>query len=122
MLVRLLPNKRTDRREVLLLERGTEALSVTALRSVGLTARQAQTLRLAALGHTATQTATQMGIAPRTVEKHLQHIYGKLGVTSPPASRRDRLGSSRDTTTNQARANVQHRPPTQPHVGTDPRH
>lgn len=84
MLVRLLPNKRTDRREVLLLESGTQEPSVTALRSLGLTARQAETLRLAALGHTASQTATHMGIAPRTVEKHLQHVYAKLGVRSLP--------------------------------------
>jgi DNA-binding CsgD family transcriptional regulator len=82
LLVRLLPNKRTDRREVLLLERGTEELSVIALCSLGLTARQAETLRSAALGHTASQTAVRMGIAPRTVEKHLQHVYAKLGVRS----------------------------------------
>jgi DNA-binding CsgD family transcriptional regulator len=82
LLVRLLPNERTDRREVLLLERGTEELSVIALRSLGLTARQAETLRSAALGHTASQTAARMGITPRTVEKHLQHVYGKLGARS----------------------------------------
>jgi DNA-binding CsgD family transcriptional regulator len=82
VLVRLLPNKRTDRREVLLLESGTEELSVMALRSLGLSARQAETLRSAALGHTTSQTAARMGIAPRTVEKHLQHVYAQLGVRS----------------------------------------
>jgi DNA-binding CsgD family transcriptional regulator len=84
VLVRLLPNRRADRREVLLLESGTEELNVAALRSLGLTARQAETLRLAALGHTASETAAHMGIAPRTVEKHLQHVYAKLGVRSLP--------------------------------------
>jgi DNA-binding CsgD family transcriptional regulator len=84
VLVRLLPNNRTDRREVLLLESGTEELNVAALRSLGLTARQSETLRLAALGHTAGETAAHMGIAPRTVEKHLQHVYAKLGVCSLP--------------------------------------
>jgi DNA-binding CsgD family transcriptional regulator len=84
VLVRLLPNKRTDRREVLLLESGTDELNVAALRSLGLTARQAETLRLAALGHSASETAARMGIAPRTVEKHLQHVYAKLGVRSLP--------------------------------------
>jgi DNA-binding CsgD family transcriptional regulator len=82
LLVRVLPNQRTDRREVLLLESGTEELSVIALRSLGLSAREAETLRSAALGHTASQTAARMGIAPRTVEKHLQHVYAKLGVGS----------------------------------------
>jgi DNA-binding CsgD family transcriptional regulator len=82
VLVRLLPNQRTDRRKVLLLESGTEELSIIALRSLGLTARQAETLRSAALGHTTGQIAAGMGIAPRTVEKHLQHVYAQLGVRS----------------------------------------
>jgi DNA-binding CsgD family transcriptional regulator len=84
VLVRLLPTKRADRREVLLLESGTEELNVAALCSLGLTARQAETLRLTALGHTAGETAAHMRIAPRTVEKHLQHVYAKLGVRSLP--------------------------------------
>jgi DNA-binding CsgD family transcriptional regulator len=84
LLVRLLPNKRTDPRKVLLLENGTDELSVAALRSLGLTLRQAETLRLAALGYAANQTAVHMGITPRTVEKHLQHVYAKLGVRSLP--------------------------------------
>ena len=82
VLVRLLPSKRADHREVLLLEGGTGELSVAALRSLGLTPRQAETLRLAALGHTAAETATRLGIAPRTVEKHLEHVYDNLGVHS----------------------------------------
>jgi DNA-binding CsgD family transcriptional regulator len=84
VLVRLLPNKRSDRREVLLLENGTGQLSIDALRSLGLTPREAQALRFVALGHTTTQTATEMAIAPRTVEKHLQRIYEKLGVRTRP--------------------------------------
>jgi DNA-binding CsgD family transcriptional regulator len=84
VLVRLLPNKRADRREVLLLESSTDELNVGALRSLGLTTRQAETLRLTALGHTARETAAHMRIAPRTVEKHLQHVYAKLGVRGLP--------------------------------------
>jgi DNA-binding CsgD family transcriptional regulator len=80
VLVRLLPNKRTDRREVLLLENGTGQLTVDALRSLGLTPREAQALRFLALGQTTTQTAVEMRIGRRTVEKHLQRIYEKLGV------------------------------------------
>ena len=80
VLVRLLPNKRSDRREVLLLENGTAQLSFKALRSLGLTQREAETLHAVALGQSPLQTAQKMGIATRTVEKHLQHIYDKLGV------------------------------------------
>jgi len=82
VLVRLLPSHREDRREVLLLEGGMGQLSVAALRGLGLTARQAATLRCVALGHTPSQTAVQMGIARRTVDKHLQQIYAKLGASS----------------------------------------
>jgi DNA-binding CsgD family transcriptional regulator len=82
VLVRLLPSRREDRREVLLLEGGAGQLSVAALRGLGLTAREADTLRFVALGHSPGETATQMAIAPRTVDKHLQHIYAKLGATS----------------------------------------
>jgi len=80
VLVRLLPNKRSDRREVLLLENGTGQLSVIALRSLGLTQREAETLHAVALGQSPSQAAQRTGIATRTVEKHLQHVYDKLGV------------------------------------------
>jgi DNA-binding CsgD family transcriptional regulator len=82
VLVRLLPSRREDRREVLLLEGGTGQLSVAALRGLGLTVRQADTLRSVALGHSPSQTALELGIARRTVDKHLQHIYSKVGASS----------------------------------------
>jgi hypothetical protein len=37
---------------------------------------------LAALGNTTGQIAARMGIAARTVERHLQHVYAKLGARS----------------------------------------
>ncbi|MFL5829979.1 MAG: hypothetical protein ACJ76X_08705 [Solirubrobacteraceae bacterium] len=67
--------------ERLLLESGTGELSVAALRSLGLTPRQAETLRFAALGHRRGN-RDPVGIAPRTVEKHLEHVYDNLGVHS----------------------------------------
>jgi DNA-binding CsgD family transcriptional regulator len=81
VLMRLLPSRRSDRCAVLLLEGGTGELSAAALRGLGLTPRQADTLRLLALGHSPAQTAAEMSIATRTVDKHLQHVYAKLGVT-----------------------------------------
>jgi DNA-binding CsgD family transcriptional regulator len=82
VLVRLLPGTRDDRRQVLLLEGAPGELTDAALLGLGLTARQAQTLRLIALGHSPGQTASKMGIARRTVDKHLQQIYAKLGTPS----------------------------------------
>ncbi len=80
VLVRLLPSRREDRRQVLLLEGAPGELHVAALRGLGLSASQAETLRLLTLGCSPAQAATQMGIAPRTVDKHLQHVYAKLGA------------------------------------------
>jgi DNA-binding CsgD family transcriptional regulator len=84
LLVRLLPSKRNDHREVLLLENGTGQLTIDALRGLGLTPREAETLHWTALGHSVTATAAELRIARRTVQKHLQHVYEKLGVRSLP--------------------------------------
>lgn len=48
----------------------------------GLTDREIHVLRLAALGRTNTAIAHALDVSPRTVAKHLQHIYRKLNVTS----------------------------------------
>ncbi|MGO9749915.1 MAG: helix-turn-helix transcriptional regulator [Solirubrobacteraceae bacterium] len=82
VLVRVLPSSRDDRRQVLLLEAGTGELTITALRALGLTDRQAQALRAIALGHTPAEAAAGMGIARRTLDKHLQLAYAKLGVST----------------------------------------
>ena len=39
-------------------------------------------LRLAALGRTNTAIAHALDVSPRTVAKHLEHIYRKLDVSS----------------------------------------
>lgn len=82
MLVRVLPARAGDSRDILLLEGGTGELSVAALHELGLSERQAETLRWVALGHSAAETAQLMGVAPRTIDKHLQNVYAKLGVSS----------------------------------------
>jgi DNA-binding CsgD family transcriptional regulator len=48
----------------------------------GLTTRELRILHLAALGRTNTAIAHALDISPRTVAKHLEHIYRKLDVTS----------------------------------------
>jgi DNA-binding CsgD family transcriptional regulator len=47
-----------------------------------LTDREIRVLRLAALGRTNTAIAHALDVSPRTVAKHLEHIYRKLDVTS----------------------------------------
>lgn len=43
-------------------------------------------LGLVADGLTDAQVATRLGLSPRTVAKHLQRIYGRLGVANRAAA------------------------------------
>jgi DNA-binding CsgD family transcriptional regulator len=50
------------------------------LRSLGLTGRQAELLALAVEGHTSPEIGERLNLSPRTVEKHLDAAYARLGV------------------------------------------
>lgn len=50
----------------------------------GLTEREAEVLRLIALGYTNTEIATDLSLSVRTVESHRKHIQQKLGASSRP--------------------------------------
>jgi pimeloyl-ACP methyl ester carboxylesterase/DNA-binding CsgD family transcriptional regulator len=50
-----------------------------------LSPRELEVLQLAADGRTNEEIATSMGISPRTVERHLSNVYGKLGLTGRSA-------------------------------------
>ena len=52
----------------------------------GLTDREVQTLRLVAAGYTNAAIAHELRVSPRTVAKHLEHVYRKLGVSSRAAA------------------------------------
>jgi DNA-binding CsgD family transcriptional regulator len=52
----------------------------------GLTPRQQQVLRLVASGLTDAAIGHRLGCSPRTVDKHLEHIYRRLGVSSRTAA------------------------------------
>jgi DNA-binding NarL/FixJ family response regulator len=47
-----------------------------------LTPRQWELLKLLAAGHTNTQIARRLGVSQATVRTHLEHIYGRLHVSS----------------------------------------
>jgi DNA-binding NarL/FixJ family response regulator len=51
-----------------------------------LTDRELRVLQLVALGRTNSAIAHLLDVSPRTVAKHLQHIYRKLGVSSRAAA------------------------------------
>jgi DNA-binding NarL/FixJ family response regulator len=54
----------------------------------GLSAREAEVLRLVAQGMTNAQVAQELFLSPRTVNGHLNSIYHKLEVTSRSAATR----------------------------------
>lgn len=56
-------------------------LVLSDLRELGLTERQAQVLRLVAMGHSDESAAATLAIAPRTAQKHLEHCYRTLEVS-----------------------------------------
>jgi DNA-binding CsgD family transcriptional regulator len=67
--------------------RAGAALATTGPDGPGdLTDREAQILQLAARGATNRSIASAFDVSPRTVAKHLEHIYRKLGVTSRAAA------------------------------------
>jgi DNA-binding CsgD family transcriptional regulator len=63
-----------ERRLVGLVDRGTPG------GPVGLTPRQHQVLTLVSRGLTDAAIGRQLGCSPRTVDKHLEHVYRRLGV------------------------------------------
>jgi HD-GYP domain-containing protein (c-di-GMP phosphodiesterase class II) len=52
----------------------------------GLTAREVEVLRLAARGLTTGEIAAELVISPKTADHHIQHVYGKIGVSSRAAA------------------------------------
>ena len=56
------------------------------LHRLGLTRREAETLLLLTDGHTIAVAASRLGISPRTIEKHIQRGYNKLGLDNRVAA------------------------------------
>ncbi|MDO8189363.1 LuxR C-terminal-related transcriptional regulator [Conexibacter sp. JD483] len=63
-----------------------QRLLSAALRDAGLTAREADVVSLLAVGHSIASLAQRLEISARTVNKHLQTGYRKLGVTGKSAA------------------------------------
>ncbi|MGH2630141.1 MAG: response regulator transcription factor, partial [Actinomycetota bacterium] len=52
----------------------------------GLSDREVEVLRLVAAGSSNREIAQGLVISPRTAEHHVQHIYGKIGVSTRAAA------------------------------------
>ncbi len=61
-------------------------LADPALREDGLTLREQEIVRLVALGRTNVAIAHELALSPRTVAKHLEHVYRKLRVDGRTAA------------------------------------
>ena len=60
--------------------------SAAPLEKLGLSAREAEILLWVAQGKSNYETGVILNISPATVKKHLENIYGKLGVESRNAA------------------------------------
>lgn len=58
------------------------------LRAAGLTRREAQVMRLVALGRSNNHVGAELAISPRTVGKHLEHSFRKLRVADRSSAAR----------------------------------
>jgi DNA-binding CsgD family transcriptional regulator len=59
-----------------------EMLPLATLRALGLTRREAEVIQIVAQGKSNQEIATRMAVSVRTVHKHLENVYGKLGARS----------------------------------------
>jgi HD-GYP domain-containing protein (c-di-GMP phosphodiesterase class II) len=55
-------------------------------RAGGLSEREMEVLRLVARGRSNAEIARELVVSPRTAEHHVQHIYGKIGVSTRAAA------------------------------------
>ncbi|MCB2032252.1 MAG: helix-turn-helix transcriptional regulator, partial [Ottowia sp.] len=64
----------------------TETSTQQRLRDAALTPRETEVLAWLAKGKTNRDIADILGMSPRTVNKHLEHIFEKLGVETRAAA------------------------------------
>lgn len=83
--VQLSSGRRPGERHLLMRQQARPA-SRRSLERLGLTAREAEVLCWLARGKSNPEIARILGIAPRTVHKHLEHVYAQLGVENRTAA------------------------------------
>ncbi len=71
---------------LLILEEQSTTLEPRISQSFGLTAREAEVLRWVARGKTNAEIADILAMSPRTVQKHLERVFQKLGVETRTAA------------------------------------
>lgn len=77
---------------ILIMTEADQSLQLKKLHDYGLSRREAEVLHWLSKGKTNSEIATILGMGRRTVEKHLEHVFTKLGVESRAAA----MGMVRD--------------------------
>lgn len=83
LVVRLLSH---NSHRFLVLQKQARTVTAKSLGALGLSGREAEVMTWTAQGKTNAETATILKLSRRTVEKHLEHIYSKLGVETRMAA------------------------------------
>jgi len=86
LVCRYLPALRPHEQDMLILEDHASRLDALSFAGLGLTPRESQVMALAAQGRTSIEISAELGASVRTVRKHLEHVYRKLGVTNRGAA------------------------------------
>lgn len=86
LVVRLIPDPLNEQYLLLLQEELPQSFSAELLTLLGLTLREAEVLFWVAKDKSNREIALILGCSDKTVQKHLEHIYGKLGVQSRAAA------------------------------------
>lgn len=86
IVVRFVPGAREGVDDAILIQRRRGLPSPGDLRPLGLSARETEVLRLVARGRTNSEIADDLFLSPRTVKRHLESIFEKLGVSTRTAA------------------------------------
>ena len=86
LVARLLPASEPGGHDVVILDDHRTGASLLTLAELGVSGRQAEVLLQVARGRTNAEVASVLRISPRTVQKHLENIYDRLGVRSRAAA------------------------------------
>jgi DNA-binding CsgD family transcriptional regulator len=86
LVIRFVPGRDAEEEGLLLLEEQQVRVSPESLVALGISRREGEVLSLVAQGKTPVEVAEMLVISTGTVEKHLEHIYARLGVHSRAAA------------------------------------
>jgi DNA-binding NarL/FixJ family response regulator len=84
LIVRRLPSERGT--TVFLFERTARPTPLDQIEALGLSTREAEVLRRFMRGETTAAAAAALAVSPRTIHRHAEHVYRKLGVTDRVAA------------------------------------